>query len=75
MNNKKKQTFEELGDENGKLILTNREKGAVFLDLRTILEPSLMDTDGWKDAKKQLRKYYVEFFVQCKAYERMKKIQ
>ena len=31
-----------------------------------------MDSHGWKDAKRQLGVYYVEFYVQCKIVQRVK---
>lgn len=32
-----------------------------------------MNVNGWKDAREQLCKYYVEFYVNSKAYKRMEK--
>jgi len=67
-------TFQDQGMPNGHVELTSCEKGALFLDMRTILEPLTMGNDGWKDAKMQLCKFYVEFYVRCKACERKKKM-
>jgi len=67
-------TFQDQGMHNGLVKLTSCEKGALFLDMRTILEPLIMGNDGWRDAKMQLCKFYVEFYVQCKACERKKKM-
>ena len=68
-------TFVELGKSKGIIRLTDREKAVVFLDMRVMGEEALMGTQGWKVSWKQTQKYYVEFYVQCKSYQRKKKEQ
>ena len=39
------------------------------MDPRTILEPSLMYVNDWKEAKEKLVKHYVEFHASLKSYK------
>ena len=54
------------------LKLTQREKATLVLDKRTCGRSQILSKEGWRDAIDALKVFYVEFYVQCKAYDRNK---
>ena len=52
------------------LKLTQREKATVVLDKRTCGRSKILSNEGWQDLSDGLQVFYVEFYVQCKAYNR-----
>ena len=67
-------TFQDQVLPNGHVGLTARDKGALFLDMRIVLEPLIMGNEGQRYVKIQMGKFYVEFYVWCKAFERQQKV-
>ena len=64
------ETFSEQGVAQGDVSWSDREKASAFLDMRLLLKASVMDANGWKESKNLLRTFYIEYYVNCKAYER-----
>ena len=68
--NNTEEVFEEDAQE-AVLKLKQRGKATLVLDKRTCYRRSIMHTEEeWKDACAALRVFYIEFYVQCKAYDR-----
>ena len=57
-----------------KLKLNDRELATLILDKRTCMQKTVMKTQNdWIKSEKALSKYYIEFFCNCRAFDRLKK--
>ena len=45
------------------LSISNHKKAEIFLGMRTVLEPPVIDSHGWKDARKQVGVYIMWSFM------------
>ena len=72
--NTEETTYEDQGcsDDNIRVNMTQREFGTLLLDLRTCVDPDVLDSDGWQEASIILKGFYVDFYVTMKAYDRKK---
>ena len=52
--------------------MTQREFATLLLDLRTCVDPDVLDLDGWQEASIILEGFYVDFYVTMEAYDRKK---
>ena len=57
-----------------KLKLNDRELATLMLDKRTCMQKTVMKThNDWIKSEEALSKYYIEFFCNCRAFDRLKK--
>ena len=57
----------------GQLDINDPQKVAMVLDPRIKRNAQVMDTNGWNNAGAILGREYVNFYCQCKDYDRKKK--
>ena len=61
--------FSEQGNDDGKVVWSNREKASAFLDMRLLLKATAMIENEWKESKNLLQDFYVECCATCKSNE------
>eukprot|EP00957_Ditylum_brightwellii_P077970 5926722-Ditylum_brightwellii.AAC.1 len=53
-------------------MLKKRENAVLALDIRTLYDADIMCGDDWDDAKDALKEFYIDFYVNVRAYLRKK---
>ena len=66
------ETYDELGIDCPPLMLKKREKAVLALDIRTLYDADIMCQDDWDGAKDALKEFYIDFYVNARAYLRKK---